>query len=234
MGKIGKISDYQLEDFVEKILTTKDSVKILSWYKKPTKSEKKIILYFHGNAGNLGDRAHKLSIFAKRGFGILAISYRGYSGSEGKAFQDGLVRDADAALEFLLSEGYEPKNILLYGESLGSGVAMQIAPRFSFAAIILESPFSSVESVASSTYWFMPVKLLLKDKFDSAKIASTILTPILIIHGTADRIVSFKEGRKLYKAIISPKRFIKVEDADHLGFEPEFLLEEIVSFLSRT
>lgn len=230
-GKISDISNYPLEGFTQKFLITQDSFRILSWYKKPASSDNKIILYFHGNAGNIGDRAHKLATFAKDGFGIMAISYRGYSGSEGSPTQTGLMLDAQASLDFLFKEGYKAEDIILFGESLGSGVAMQLATKYRFAALILESPYSSIVSVAKKSYWFVPVNLLLKDKFESVKAAPKITSPILIIHGTNDQVVSYDEGKKLYRFIQSKKKFTTVDGAGHLDFSEAFLLKEIKEFM---
>lgn len=230
MGNVSNIAAYNLTGFEEKILTTKDQIKILSWY-KPAANNQKIILYFHGNAGNLGDRSHKFAAFADDGFGVLAITYRGYSGSAGKPSEAGLLLDADAALQFLLDQGYAEKNIILFGESLGSGVAMQLAAKHNFGAIILESPFSSIANVAQKTYWFVPVNLLLKDKFESIKFLPKISSPILIFHGTKDPVVPYSEGKKLFDAVTASKKLITIEGGGHLNFDEEFLLKEIEKFL---
>lgn len=232
MGKMWEIAAYNLEGFEEKRLTTSDKIKIYAWY-KPAKKDEKIILYFHGNAGNMGDRAHKFSAFANRGFGVLAISYRGYYGSEGSPSEVGLMRDADAALQFLLEQDYQVENIILFGESLGSGVVVQMATKFNFAAVILESPYSSIAGVAQKKYWYAPVGLLLKDKFESIKFISKISKPVLIFHGTADKIVPYQEGKKLFDAANMPKKLITVEGAGHLNFSDEFLLEEMKKFLKK-
>lgn len=221
-----------LDGFEEKKLTTADRIKILAWYKAPQDGEK-IILYFHGNAGNISGRSARLEKFSQSGFGVLAISYRGYFGSQGKPSEKGLIRDGEAAFKFLLDQGYLPKDIILYGESLGSGVAVQLAARFDVAAVILESPFSSATSVAQGRYWFMPVGLLLKDKFNSIKFAPQISSPTLVLHGTADGVVPFNEGKKLFDLIGSPKRFIEVQGAGHLDFSADFLAQEIGNFLRK-
>lgn len=232
MGKVGPVSFYNLDDFAEEKITTEDGIKILSWY-KPAKKNEKIILYFHGNAGNLGDRAHKFDSFAKNGFGVLAITYRGYSGSEGKPSEEGLMNDGRAAFKFLLDKGYSPQDIIVFGESLGSAVAVQLASKFDFYALILESPLASIADIAQKTYWFVPVNLLLKDKFESIKFAPKISSPTLIFHGTNDLVVAYSEGQKLFETIKSPKKFITVEGGGHLNFGDEFLLEEIKFFLSK-
>jgi len=231
LGKIQNIATYHLDKFEEKILVADDSTKILFWYRVPEKGEK-IILYFHGNAGNLGDRAFKFDVFSHSGFGVLAIAYRGYSGSEGKPSEDVLIKDAQMALQFLLTQGYQKKDIILFGESLGSGIATQLAAKHEVAAVVLESPFSSIISVAQKRYWFAPISLLLKDKFESIKFAPKILSPVLIIHGTSDGVVPYSEGQKLFAAVNSRKKFLTVEGAGHLKFGEYFLVLEMKKFLA--
>ena len=216
--------------FEAETLTTSDGLKILSWY-HPAKKGEKIFLYFHGNAGNIGDRSYKFTSFSDEGFGILAISYRGYLGSQGKPSEAGLIKDGEAGLKFLLDQGYKISDIILFGESLGSGVAVQLAAKEKFNSVILESPFSSVTSVAQRKYWFAPIGLLLKDHFDSMKFVPEITSPTLIFHGTKDGIVPFSEGKNLFEAIKSPKKFIELQGAGHLEFPEEFLIQEIKNFL---
>jgi len=227
----GKI-DHVAVGFEEKVLTTKDNLKILAWYKKPQSADKKIILYFHGNAGNLSDRSHVFSTFAENGFGVLAISYRGYAGSEGKPSEKGLMLDSKAALQFLLDQNYSAENIILFGESLGSGVATQLAAQFKPYAVILESPFSSIANVAQKQYPFVPVRLIMHDKFDSFKFAPKISSPVLIFHGTADSVVPYFEGQKLFTTITTQKKFITIEGGGHLNFGDQFLVDEMNKFFT--
>jgi len=228
MGRIEKVA----EGFQEEILTTEDGIEILSWYKKP-QDGKKIILYFHGNAGNLGDRNHKFEAFSQAGFGVMAVSYRGYFGSRGEPSEAGLINDGKAAFKFLLDDGYLPRDIVLYGESLGSGVAVQLASKFDVAGLVLEAPFSSVIEVAKRSYWFVPVSLILKDKFESIKFMPQVSAPVLIFHGTADGIVPITEGKKLFAAVKSHKQFIEVQGAGHLQFDDEFLVSQAERFLEK-
>ena len=218
------------EVFISKTLTDADGLKFLTWYHQAPK-DGKIILYFHGNAGNLGDRTSKFLSLIDAGYGVLAVSYRGYLGSEGKPSEDGLIKNAEAALAYLRELNYRDSDIVLFGESLGSGVAVQLAAKSKFAAVILESPFTSIVSVAQKKYWFAPVSLIIKDRFDSAKFVPEISSKVLIFHGTQDQIVDFSEGKKLFDLIKSPKKFIEVQGAGHLEFPEDFLVLEIKSFL---
>lgn len=218
------------DSFAAEILTDADGLGFLTWY-HPAPKDGKIILYFHGNAGNIGDRLSKLSSFVDAGYGVFAISYRGYLGSEGKPSEDGLIKNAEAALEHLHEAGYKNSDIVLFGESLGSGVAVQLASQSKFDAVVLESPFTSIVSVAQGKYWFAPVSLMIKDRFDSESFAPKIDSRVLIFHGTNDAIVPFSEGKKLFEIIKSPKKFIEVQGAGHLDFPEDFLVQEINKFL---
>ena len=229
-GHITKISDYSLEGFEEKTLTTSDNQKILSWYKAAL-PEEKLIVYFHGNAGNMADRSYKFDDFAANGFGVLAISYRGYSGSEGKPTEKNLIADSEAALNFLLDNNYTLQDLIFYGESLGSSVAVQLAARFDPYALILESPFSSAADIGQKPYWFMPVKLMMHDKFESIKFTSKISAKTLIFHGTADEVVPYSQGQELFNSFESKKKFITLQEAGHLDFSSDFLINEMNIFL---
>ena len=140
----------------------------------------------------------------------------------------------DFPLDFLLAQGYQQKDIILFGESLGSGVAVQLAAQHGdFAMLFLESPYSSIASVAQKQYWFVPVAMLLKDKFESIKFITKIHSPVLIIHGTEDRIVAFEEGEKLFVVANQPKKFVKIDKAGHLDFSEGNLLKEMRDFLEQ-
>jgi hypothetical protein len=227
IGKVLQTPDI----FRSEILTDADGLRFLTWY-HPSPKNGKIILYFHGNAGNISDRTTKFLSLIDAGFGILAPSYRGYLGSEGKPSEDGLIKNGKAALKYLHEQGYEDSEIVLFGESLGSGVAVQLAAEAEFGGLVLESPFSSIVSVAQSKYWFAPISLMIKDRFDSEKFAPLIKSRTLIFHGTNDQIVPFLEGKKLFEVIKSPKKFIEVQGAGHLDFPEEFLVREIKDFIN--
>lgn len=235
-GRVYEISRYDLPNFTEKTIIAEDDAKLLGWYSPPAPNQK-IILYFHGKGGNLADRAHKFKSFAKNGFGVLAITYRGYPGSgSDQTTENGLLLDAKAALKFLLDLGYKSNDIIFFGESLGSGVALELAAMLPQStkpfSIVLESPFSSIASVAKNKYWFLPVDLILHDTFDSESFVKSISAPILILHGTNDKIVPYSEGQKLFAAINSQKKFVTVQNAGHLNFGDEFLIVEMIKFFN--
>ena len=141
-----------------------------------------------------------------------------------------MINDGLAAINYAKSKGYDNNDIILYGESLGSGIAIQIAARSKYNAVILESPYSSILSVARTNYWFLPVKLMLKDKFMSINFAPNITTPIIIFHGQKDKIVRYEEGVKLYNSINAKKKFISDDNLGHVQFDPEFVIKEYNKF----
>jgi len=218
------------EGYTDLYLTTQDNIEIYAWYHRPQENQK-TILYFHGNAGNIGNRFDRMEEFAKN-YGVLAISYRGYIKSKGKPSQQGFFNDAVAGLDFLKSKAIYPQDIILFGESIGSGVASHLASLEDFSALVLEAPFSSVLSIAQKTYWFLPVSLILKDRFETDKIASKIFSPVLIFHATGDRIVPFEEGKNLFDKFNSYKKFIPIDGNFHIALSPKYLVEQIEIFFS--
>ena len=217
------------EDFQEINLKTADNTDIYAWFSPPQKGQK-TILYFHGNAGNLMGRSDRFVKFATQ-YGVLAISYRGYSKSRGEPSQEGFFQDADSAFEFLKSKNISSKDIILFGESIGSAVAVNLASKHDFGAVILEAPFSSILSVAQETYWFLPISFILKDRFESDKIASKVSAPVLIMHANKDYIVPFEEGKKLYDLFNSRKKFIAIDGDFHIALTGDYLMKQITEFL---
>ena len=217
------------EDFQEVNLKTADETNIYAWF-SPAQKGQKTILYFHGNAGNLSGRSDRFEKFAAQ-YGVMAISYRGYAKSEGTPSQDGFFQDADSAFEFLKSKNILSKDIILFGESIGSAVAVNLALKHDFHALILEAPFTSILSIAQKTYWFLPVDLILKDRFESDKIASKINTPVLIMHANKDYIVPFEEGKKLYELFNSRKYFQAIDGDFHIALTGDYLMKQINDFV---
>ncbi len=217
-------NNYGLHDTAEITLQTADNLDIIAWYTKAKHSEP-TLLYLHGNAGNLGDRTEKLEIILKTGMGLLAVSYRGYGASQGSPTEEGLYADARAAIKWLGENTIEPGDIVLYGESLGSGVAIQMATEHNFRALILEAPYTSIAGRAAELYPYIPVKLLLKDQFKSIEKIGRVKTPVLIFHGYRDEVMPIHHGRDLLEAANEPKEARFYDNIGHTDFD----LEEIIS-----
>jgi len=225
-------SDLGLNDFDRVVLKTKDNVTLLAWY-HPSPVGRPTILYFHGNAGGISDRAEKLKYFAQQGFGFLALSYRGFEGSAGSPSEAGFKIDADTAYAWLREHNISEYQIMLLGESLGTGVAVQLSAHAQAAAMALEAPYANAVDVGAASYWFLPVRLLMRDQFRSMDSICMFSGPLLIIHGTEDRVIPFTQGRKLFAAANQPKQFIPVEGAGHeLIFAAHVWAKEVEFFNS--
>ncbi len=218
---------------IEKIkIKTQDNIELLSWYHNKNLNDYKTILFLHGNAGSLENRIHKINHFKDMNVNFLLISWRGFSGNKGKPTEKGLYEDARSAVEWLQSKGVEESNIIIYGESLGTGVATEIAQNKNFAGVILESPFTSMIDAGKNKYPYLPVKFLLKDKYESNKKIKNIKRPILIMHGKVDNIVPFEMGKKMYELANQPKYSYFSEYDDHMMEYNEKLLNVVNSFIN--
>jgi len=217
---------------IEKVkIQTKDSIELLAWYHNKNINNYKTILFLHGNAGSLENRIHKINYFKDMNVNFLIIAWRGFSGNEGKPNEAGLYEDAKSAIGWLKKKGIEKENIIIYGESLGTGVAVEIAQNKNFAGIILESPFTSMIDAAKDKYPFLPVKILLKDKYESDKKIKNIKIPILIMHGKVDKIVPFSMGKKLYELANKPKYSYFSEYDDHMMNYDKNLLKSLKDYI---
>jgi hypothetical protein len=202
-------------------LKTEDGESLLAWSIPPAPG-RPLILYFHGNAGGIDLRVERFHAIAKAGMGLLAIEYRGYASSTGSPSERGLKLDGEAAYAAAIASGVAPERIVPLGESLGSGVAVALAARHKVGALVLDSPYSSIADVAAATYWFVPVRALLRDPFRNDLLIGSVNVPTLIVHGTKDRVVPIRFGEKLFALANPPKEFWRVEDAIHLAMGERF------------
>jgi fermentation-respiration switch protein FrsA (DUF1100 family) len=212
-------------------LTTADNLTLTAWY-IPAKDNNPTIVYFHGKGGHLGYRAEKFHAFANAGFGVFATSYRGYGTSEGSPSEQGLYADARAAISHMLTT-LTPENIILYGESLGTGVAAQMAMEHpNLRALVLEAPYTSVATRSQEIYPVFPAFWLVKDRYETLKKLPNIHLPILIFHGEKDRVIPIHHGRTLLKKANDPKHNVFYPDVDHTAFPFDDVATEIKRFLS--
>ncbi len=216
-------------------LDTEDGLNLLAWYRAV--EGQPVMVYFHGNAGNIGARGFKVRPYLDAGFGVLLVSYRGYGGNRGRPTEEGLYADGRAALDFLKSQGVAPERVVLYGESIGTGVAVQMAselgPENPVAALVLEAPLTSMDDVAAHHYPYVPVRSLIRDHFDSASKIAGVNTPVLIIHGDRDRTVPIKFGRMLFEAAAEPKESRWLEGGNHNDLYDFGAAQVVVEFLNR-
>ncbi len=209
---------FNIDGFGTEGIETDDGESLVAWLAPPPTPQAPVILYMHGNAGTLGDRAERFRLFRDEGFGVLAFSWRGYGGSTGSPTEKGLLEDGRAAIKFLQEQGVPASRVILFGESLGTGVATQLAAdsEISPLAVVLDSPFSSAADVARLRYWYLPVGVLMKDQFRSIDFAPRVTAPVFVLHGTADRIVPYVQGKRLFEAFTAPKEFLTLEGGDHI------------------
>jgi uncharacterized protein len=203
-------------EFVDVTFEAEDGENLHGWW-VPGRSDGVTLLWFHGNAGNLGDRVGLLELLHDElGIGIFAIDYRGYGRSEGKPSEDGLYADAQAALEAAQNHaGASSEEMVVFGQSLGAAVAVELASSHPVRGVVLEAAFTSIRDMARHHYSFLPVWPLLRTSFDSESRIARIDTPLLMIHGRNDDIVPLDLGRKLFGAAEEPKELIEVEGAGH-------------------
>ena len=182
-----------------------DGLPLQTWW-APPKAGKPVIVYFHGNAGNIADRAITIRAYLKQGYGIFLPEYRGYAGNPGKPSEAHFYADAQTALQFVQSQHIPMHCIVIYGESLGTGVATQMAlDNPDAAALVLQSPISSLGAVGRAHYPFLPVHVLLREHYDNVAKIGQVNMPVLILHGNKDKVVPMKEGRKVFDAANDPK-----------------------------
>jgi len=212
-------------------IKTGDGIELASWYHKKNFKDFKTILFLHGNAGSLENRIYKINHFKDININFIIISWRGFSGNKGKPTEKGLYEDANSAIKWLNFNGIKNQEIIIYGESLGAGVAVEVAQNKNFAGIILESPFTSMIAAGKAKYFFLPVKLLLKDKYESDKKIKNIKSPILIMHGMVDDIVPFSMGQKMYELANEPKYAYFSKYDDHMMEYNEKLLKAVKKFI---
>ena len=217
---------------VEKIkVRTNDNIDLLGWYYQKDIKKFKTILFFHGNAGSLENRIHKLNHFKDMNINFLIIAWRGFSGNKGKPSEKGLYEDGDSSIQWLLNKGIKETDIIIYGESLGTGVATHLSQNRNFAGLILETPFTSMVDAAKTFYPYIPVKFLLKDKFENKKKIKNIDLPILVMHGEADQIVPFSMGKKMFELANEPKYSYFTKHDNHMMEFDENLIKALNSFL---
>jgi fermentation-respiration switch protein FrsA (DUF1100 family) len=202
---------------VEKVkIQTSDNLQLNGWFHKKNLSDYKTIIYLHGNAGTLENRIHKLNHFEDIDVNFLIIAWRGFGGNKGKPTEEGLYIDGKSAVNWILEQGVKEENIVLYGESLGTGIATEIAQNENYAGVILETPFTSMVDAAKKFYPYIPIRLLLKDRYDNERKVKNINIPILIMHGEKDTIVPISMGKRIFKLANEPKYSYFTENDNHM------------------
>lgn len=214
----------------EVMLDTPDGERVIVWH-VPPKDGKPVHLYFHGNGGALRHRLERFQALTADGSGLVALSYRGYGGSTGQPTEDGLITDANTAYDYAAAR-YPADRIVMWGESLGTGVATALAAERPISRLILQSPFTSTADIAASRYWYVPVRLLMKDQFHSDERIPKVTAPVLVMHGAIDRVVPITLGERLYNLIRAPKKFVRFPGAGHLDLSAHGANEVALEFIN--
>ena len=218
-----------LSGFEDVVLETPDGERIVGWYKAPEPG-RAVLIYFHGNGGSLLNRAGRARLLTQDGRGLLIVSYRGYSGSTGSPTEPGLRIDARAAYDWL-ARRHPAERIVLYGESLGSGVAVGLAAERRVAGLVLDAPFTSAADVAGHHFRFLPVWLL-RDQYRSLDRIRDVGAPLLVLHGDRDGVVPYALGERLYEHAHEPKRHLRITGGDHVSNLEAGGLAAVRAFLS--
>jgi hypothetical protein len=210
-------------------IRTEDGETLVAWWRPPQRGQP-VFLYFDGNGGvpeMWDDRWRRI---AEHGAGFLAVYYRGYSGSTGTPTEQGLRLDARAGYDWLIAKGYQPRDIVIHGFSLGSAVAVQLAAEKSARALILEAPMTGVDDIAREhgAGWFAA---LMQDSFRSRDFITRVHAPVLIVHGDADGVIPFAHGERMYALANEPKLFVRIANSDHATLVRDGLYDHVWPFL---
>ena len=231
---VPNIDNYSDEELIinvdEVFIENSDGNKLRSVFFKNPNNTNNTLLMFHGNAGPIENRFYKLNKLSKYNQNILLISWRSYSGNEGSPTEKGLYDDAISAVKWLQNKGYKKEDIIIYGESLGTAVSIEIAQNEPFKGLILEAPFTSMVDAAKFHYPYLPVSWMLKDRYMSKDKIKNIITPLLILHAKGDTIVPFWMGEKMYELANEPKMNYFIDENEHLVTYDDELMNMMDNF----
>ena len=219
-----------LPEAEEVTLTAADGVDTIAWH-VPPRDGKPVILYFHGNGGALRYRVDRFRKLIADGIGLVALEYRGYGGSSGSPSEAGLIADSEAAYAFAAAR-YPAQQLVLWGKSLGTAVAIALAAERPVGRVILEAPFTSAVAVAATHYWYMPVRLLMRDQFRSDERIGKVTAPVLILHGKQDAVVPYAMGEELFALTKAPKHIARFLDGGHEDLDANGALHAVGRFLA--
>jgi fermentation-respiration switch protein FrsA (DUF1100 family) len=219
------------EQMTDIAIRTTDGLTLTSWWAAPVRPDRRTIVYLHGNAGHRGSRADRIRDYLASGYGVLLVGYRGYGGNPGQPTEAGLYDDARANLAFLASQNLRPEHVVLFGESLGTAVAIQMATELPILALILEAPLASVLHSARARYPLFAFDFLVRDKFNSLRKIGKVKVPLLLLHGEKDRTTAVRFGRMIYDAANEPKRAHFIAEAGHNDLLEHGMAKAVTEFI---
>ena len=213
----------------EHVLTAAGGARVMAWFAPPAPGQP-TILYVHGNAGALDTRADRIQFYTARGLGVFMMTYRGFPGSTGEPSEAANVADATLAYDTLLGLGIAPGDVVLYGESIGTGVAAQVAASRPVGGLVLDAPYTSMVELAGLHYPLLALagRFFMRDRYDTRAAIASVTAPLLIIHGEADGIIPVSMGRELYNLAAEPKTLRTFPGAGHADHAP-FGSQEVVA-----
>jgi uncharacterized protein len=212
-------------------LATPDGLNLRSWYFRPGRAGAPVVLFLHGNAGDIGNHLPWAKFLIDAGYGVLALEYRGYGGNPGSPSEAGLYDDARGAFAFLKQQGIPDRNVVLFGESLGTGVAVQMATEHDVGAVVLRSPYTSIPDVAEHALPFLLAHWLVRDRFDTLSKIGAIHAPLMVFHGDADTLIPITLGRAVFDAAPEPKTWLAIPGAGHNDVQTPAAEQGVLDFL---
>ncbi|MFC1513489.1 alpha/beta hydrolase [candidate division KSB1 bacterium] len=205
-------------DFENVQFTADDGTRLHGWF-IPAENPQGVLLFCHGNAGNISGRLESIQIFRNLGLSVFIFDYRGYGLSEGKTTEKGIYKDTEAVWNYLINvKNYTPPEIIIFGRSLGGSPALWLAQNRKARAVIIESTFTSVMDIGAEAYPFLPVRLISRFRFDSVNYIKNLNSPLLIVHSPQDELIPFKLGKRLFDAAKEPKQFLEIAGSHNEGF----------------
>jgi fermentation-respiration switch protein FrsA (DUF1100 family) len=214
-------------------LTTADGLNLHAWYFPASRPDAPVVLFLHGNAGDIGNHLPFAKFLIRAGYGVLALEYRGYGGNPGSPDEPGLVADGRAALDFLAGRDIPDSQVVLFGESLGTGVAVQLAAEHHVRAMILRSPYTSIAEVAAIQLPYIPARWLVRDRFDSLAKIGLNKAPLFIFHGANDTLIPLELGRELFAAAPEPKTWLTITNVGHNDVQTPEAERAVLDFLAQ-
>lgn len=205
-----------LKGVQEKVLTPADGARVMAWY-APAAPGQPTLLYLHGNAGALDTRAERIERYLSRGIGVFMMTYRGFPGSTGSPSEANNVADGKLAYDTLTGLGVAAGDVVIYGESIGSGVATQVAAARPVGGLVLDAPYTSMVELAALHYPLLalPGRLFMRDRYETRRYIGSVAAPVLVIHGEADGIIPVSMGREVYALAAEPKTLKTFPGAGH-------------------
>lgn len=226
-----ELAYYKIDNAEEITLVTGDNIKLQAWFRKPD-NDKDMVILLHGNAGNLENRVDKLRQLSDMGYGFIIPAWRGFGKSAHFPTEEGLYLDAEAAISYIQSKGYNLLDTIIIGESLGSGIATEMSVRYNFKGLFLITPYTSIADRADEIYPYVFAQYLTKDNFKVLSNIAKINQPLFMIHGTEDKVVPYTHSEKIFSAAKDPKEIVIYEGVGHSNYDVKDAFLRMQKFFS--